>query len=348
MFIFIFRLYGFLRSLESLRSSLSMDFQRLFGTIQVITKQMPYLKPDKTRSESPSSKVQTCGSAASKTVFPALPMLALEHIKEKGYELSEEPRQWPENIAKATKDGLVRSLKLLDPKTEERNILERLQRPAHDNHVIELLEVISSDGVNCDIIVMPWLSSLGDRSRDPSVWELLVMQFLEGVSFLHKSKIAHLDLKPGNVLVDDTQPTPQLAIIDFGMSKCVDNEETNVTGFRGTPSWTAPEVGNPNGPVMTYSAIRADRWSCGRMLQHFSQTFPLATTSFSHISTQLLILDPKRRPSLDMVLEILLSSKKGKHGIVKERYVPMKRTRTSNSFVPFFFVILYVQPQIYI
>ncbi|KAH9023611.1 kinase-like domain-containing protein [Lactarius pseudohatsudake] len=93
-------------------------------------------------------------------------------------------------------------------------------------------------------------------------------QFLEGVWFLHEHNIAHLDLKPANVLVGFTSSTPHLSIIDFGLSIHVKDEGTLVEGYRGTPSWAAPEIGEVDGPTKTYSAILADRWSCGKVLEY--------------------------------------------------------------------------------
>ncbi|KAI0298015.1 kinase-like domain-containing protein, partial [Multifurca ochricompacta] len=99
----------------------------------------------------------------------------------------------------------------------------------------------------------------------------LGVQFLEGVAFMHEHKVAHLDLKPNNLVVafHDQSSTRWLSIIDFGISVFVEGEETEVNGYRGTPSssWVAPEVGSEDGPRRSYSAILADRWACGRMIQ---------------------------------------------------------------------------------
>ncbi|KAH9030029.1 kinase-like domain-containing protein, partial [Lactarius pseudohatsudake] len=93
-------------------------------------------------------------------------------------------------------------------------------------------------------------------------------QFLEGVWFLHEHGIAHLNLKPANVLLSyaDSSPLPQISIIDFGISIRVKSEETMVEGYRGTPFWSTPEVRTECEPKKKYSTILADRWSCGRVL----------------------------------------------------------------------------------
>jgi hypothetical protein len=114
MFKFIFRLYGFVRSMEALRSLLSGDFARLLEPLENLCAQMPCLK--KPKSGGGSSNVQTRSGAN----FPTFNILSMTLLKAKGYKLSEEPRLWPDNIAKATKYGLAFALKILDPKTEER------------------------------------------------------------------------------------------------------------------------------------------------------------------------------------------------------------------------------------
>ena len=327
--------------MDAMRSSLSGDFERLLEPLDTLCNQMTCLKKPQSGG---GTTPQTRSTAA---VFRAFNTRALALLKANGYKLSEEPRIWPDNIVKVTKDGLTFASKLLGLKMEERDILESLQRPnPNDNHVVTLTDVISSD--DGDIIIMPWLSSLqslGDCSEDPSVLEAVVMQFLEGVLFLHKFHIAHLDLKPGNILIDGTRPVPRLSIIDFGMSTRVDDEETTVTGFRGTPAWTAPEVGNPNGLVMTYSAIRADRWSCGRMLQHITKTFPICRASFDPVWARLLDSDPSKRPSLDTVVK-MLRSREDKRGA--DNYITKQTHKIMNtdSYVRFFSVVC--RPQFYV
>jgi serine/threonine protein kinase len=60
-----------------------------------------------------------------------------------------------------------------------------------------------------------------------------------GMNFLHQSRIIHRDLKSGNMLV--TQGF-RVKICDFGISRSVDQQQTNMTGNLGTVPWTAPEM----------------------------------------------------------------------------------------------------------
>jgi serine/threonine protein kinase len=323
----MFRLYAFLHSMKGRMESFSEDYSEICTTLDNLKGVMPYITQRKSASGDSSGRRKRSGRT-----FPAFKIESLALIAAKGYQLSPEYSQsFPENVAKAEKDGCVVALKLVG--TMERSILESVQtNGTYANHVVELIDVIPSASYDYDIIVMPWLSPLDTTDLADTDRNFMMNQFLDGVWFLHKYGIAHLDLKPGNVLVKHTNDSlaPHISIIDFGMSLRVDDEETLVTGFRGTPSWTAPEVGREGGPKMTYSAIRADRWSCGRMLQYFCPN----TTLFTDVCKELLDPDPRRRPSLDNALEILQRSSCGTKRNVKRnvgedmRSVMQKRPRT--------------------
>jgi hypothetical protein len=67
----------------------------------------------------------------------------------------------------------------------------------------------------------------------------------------------------------------------------------------------APEVGTPDGPDMTYSAIRADRWACGRMIDYLERCLQVGKDSRIQgtLRERLMSDDPKSRPSLKGVLD---------------------------------------------
>lgn len=99
--------------MEAIHFSLSGDFERLLEPLENLCKQMPCLK--KLKSGGGSLNAQS----HSATPFPAFNTRTLTLLKVKGYNLSEEPWLWPDNIMKVMKDGLTFALKLLGLKTEE-------------------------------------------------------------------------------------------------------------------------------------------------------------------------------------------------------------------------------------
>jgi serine/threonine protein kinase len=195
-----------------------------------------------------------------------------------------------------------------------------------------------------DLIVMPWQLPLNEflcHHSSLRMVESLRDQIVEGIWFLHQHLIAHLDLKPENVLVSytDSSSLAHLSIGDYSTSICVESEESEVVGYRGTPFWSAPNVGVEDGPELKYSVIRADRWSCGLIIHYLAQFHPLNDGSvFGSTYEQLLRVDPSSRPSLVKVLDGLHVAGTHMAGTVKHSggmdkpLVMKKRPRMSSDW----------------
>ncbi|XP_068031282.1 death-associated protein kinase 2-like isoform X3 [Anomalospiza imberbis] len=83
-------------------------------------------------------------------------------------------------------------------------------------------------------------------------------QILCGVEYLHTRLIAHFDLKPENIMLQDKDvPKPLIKIIDFGLAQQLEDGIT-FKSLCGTPQYIAPEVINyePLSPA-------TDMWSIG-------------------------------------------------------------------------------------
>ncbi|KAH9052928.1 kinase-like domain-containing protein [Lactarius deliciosus] len=181
--------------------------------------------------------------------------------------------------------------------SNELNILKYLHtiRP-QSPHVISLIETIPS--ITGRWLILPKLYSIrnqelmdscGVRGRDQLGWGLI-----EGLGYLHEHGIAHRDIKPGNLVYDDDLC---LQIIDFDVAIEVRDENTEVDEYHGTRDWTAPEMGEEEGPRAWYSPIKADRWSCGRvLLRHI--LVGKGDNRVSRFASQLMARDPEQRPSL--------------------------------------------------
>ncbi|KAG0714121.1 Death-associated protein kinase related [Chionoecetes opilio] len=80
---------------------------------------------------------------------------------------------------------------------------------------------------------------------------------LAALRFLHAHNIAHLDLKPQNLLLTGTHPDSEVKLCDFGISRII-LSDIEVREMLGTPDYVAPEI-------LQYEPISlaTDMWSVG-------------------------------------------------------------------------------------
>ncbi len=219
-------------------------------------------------------------------------------------------------------DGLHVILKVMDDDTDELAILKHLNEfKSVANHTIKLHGVVHTPITK--VIALQWGVPLDEYicfHHPPESAALFPEQFLEGVAFLHEHRVAHLDLKPGNVVVDvddldhERKCPPRLFIIDFGVSMFVEDEQTTIVGYCGTQPWVAPEVGSPDGPDLAYSPILADRWACGQMVKYLEKAVAgggAGSCGQVSLKDQLTSSDPGARPPVKEVLDSYRVSTKG-------------------------------------
>uniref|UniRef100_V9KEE7 non-specific serine/threonine protein kinase n=1 Tax=Callorhinchus milii TaxID=7868 RepID=V9KEE7_CALMI len=131
-------------------------------------------------------------------------------------------------------------------------------------HVVELHEVYETPS---ELILVLEYAAGGEifnqcvAERDEAFKERdvirLINQILTGVAFLHRNNVVHLDLKPQNILLTSSNPLGDIRIVDFGLSRKVDNVE-EVREILGTPEYVAPEILNYE-PISTAT----DMWTIG-------------------------------------------------------------------------------------
>ena len=81
---------------------------------------------------------------------------------------------------------------------------------------------------------------------------------------MNKKQVAHLDLKPQNILLTGTHKEPRIKVADFGFAKILkSNTPSTDASIRGSLLYMAPEI------ILTrssYNEALADMWSVGVIL----------------------------------------------------------------------------------
>lgn len=94
----------------------------------------------------------------------------------------------------------------------------------------------------------------------------ILKQLLEAIVYLHDMNVAHMDIKPSNILLTHSDPEiSDIKLCDFGISRKMSSELT-VQAMVGTPEYVSPEV-------LNYDPLSevVDVWSIGVL------TYVLAT-----------------------------------------------------------------------
>jgi len=156
----------------------------------------------------------------------------------------------------------------------ERSILAELDHPfvikfvrsfRSDRYVYFLMEVVTGGEL------LEALEHLGLLKKKPA--QFYIASILLALEFLHDKRIAYLDLKSENCLVDHQG---YLKIIDFGIAQRIKSSKCHVV--TGTPNFMAPEVILGKG----YTCA-ADLWSCGVCLYEFMiGEFPFGNNCSNH------------------------------------------------------------------
>jgi len=218
------------------------------------------------------------------------------------------------NVFDDSKNGFLKFVREGRKEAEILRYLTAIDSPR--NHTISGATIWPVSGG--DVIFMPmagcWLTSV--KNPDAHLWSI-VEQLFEAVDFLHQHGVAHLDLKPGNILIP--VDGGRLSIIDFNISVRVNGPKHKFCGVVGTPGYIPPEVKADRGP---FSAVRADLWSCGRTLYELCNLCrpSLDRNALLEIAGELMNEDPEKRPMMSDVLERMAYRKIDDSGSGCQRY----------------------------
>jgi serine/threonine protein kinase/tetratricopeptide (TPR) repeat protein len=134
--------------------------------------------------------------------------------------------------------------------------------------VMELLDRATDICTASDMVMLP-------QKMD------FILQLLQALVYLHRQRIIHCDIKPGNVLV---LPDQSLKVLDFGLAL---RSESGVLSA-GTLAYVAPEIlfGEPPSPV-------TDLYAVGVMMCEILQgRHPFAVDDFEQLVNDVMYLTP--------------------------------------------------------
>uniref|UniRef100_A0A8C7DLT6 non-specific serine/threonine protein kinase n=1 Tax=Oncorhynchus kisutch TaxID=8019 RepID=A0A8C7DLT6_ONCKI len=146
-----------------------------------------------------------------------------------------------------------------DQVTQELSLLQRLQH----THLVRLLDTYETPSSYVLVLEMvdqgrllDYIVSWGNLTEEKVASYL--RNILEALHYLHNCRIAHLDLKPENLLVSHTSSgQPMVKLTDFGDAVQL-NSAHYIHPLLGSPEFSSPELvlGEP-------AALTSDLWSLG-------------------------------------------------------------------------------------
>uniref|UniRef100_A0A3B5BJV3 non-specific serine/threonine protein kinase n=1 Tax=Stegastes partitus TaxID=144197 RepID=A0A3B5BJV3_9TELE len=140
----------------------------------------------------------------------------------------------------------VRLLQTLD----HPNLVRLLDTYETANSYVLVLE-LADQGRFLDYIV-----SWGNLTEEKVA--LYLRDILEALHYLHSWRIAHLDLKPENIMMEHASSQPVIKLTDFGDAVQLNPPSSYVHPLLGSPEFSAPELvlGQP-------ASLMSDLWSLG-------------------------------------------------------------------------------------
>ena len=165
------------------------------------------------------------------------------------------------------------------------------------------------------------LNELFERRKKLSEIEVqcYIIQLIRALQYLHSHRVVHRDLKLGNLFLNDKM---ELKVGDFGLATKLDFEGERKKTVCGTPNYIAPEVLYGTG-----HSYEVDIWAIGVIIytlligkppfetrevkttytkiKKADFSFPIISkisVAAKNIIKKILILDPKKRPSLNDLL----------------------------------------------
>ena len=110
---------------------------------------------------------------------------------------------------------------------EETNILRNLDHP----NILKILEFFDDENFFYIVTEICKGGELFDeivrrKKFSENCAVILMKQIFQCVNYCHKNQIVHRDLKPENIMLEENKDFSQIKIIDFGVSRHFEIDET--------------------------------------------------------------------------------------------------------------------------
>lgn len=176
--------------------------------------------------------------------------------------MGEVHRAWDAGLERPVAVKFVRSA---DPKEADRLLLEaRLQARVEHPNVVRVLDTGTLEDRPCILLQLVEGRTFADL-RTKGDWRVevaLAAQAARGLGAAHRMGLVHRDVKPANILVEDTEEGPQARLTDFGLARDEEGGLTRSGLMMGTVDFMAPEQVAGLSPV----DFRADIYGLGATL----------------------------------------------------------------------------------
>jgi CheY-like chemotaxis protein len=138
-----------------------------------------------------------------------------------------------------------------------------LKRLVHHPNIVHLLEIVKDSGkfiLIQEYVKGPTLQQLLERNISPLDREAFFLQLVSVISYAHKHKILHRDIKPGNIIISESG---QVKLLDFGIARDL-SWQTPASDSEGTVNFMPPEQ------FAGRSCLASDVWALGVILYIFA------------------------------------------------------------------------------
>ncbi|OBZ77267.1 Serine/threonine-protein kinase 17A [Grifola frondosa] len=298
---FLRQLFNHLSFMEEFDRKLPAELKQVLAAIDEASSSMIHLSIQARDNKSTSRY-----SKSTSTSEPRYDMYEIEEcLSSTAYTFFSTMHMYPHLMMVLHRENNSRAyLKFVREGCEEIQVIQSLDLSDERNHTIPILDSWEISGGSLYLMPSVGVPITECYEMLPAKLLYVVQQAVEGIAFLHSHNVAHLDIKPSNILFDPD--TGVVTIIDFGLSKRVqDMNEIIDKHFVGTDGYFPPEILART----PFSPIRADLWSFGQTLHEVFAGLPSRVPyrdALLAISAELCNGDPFKRPSMNDVLTRIL------------------------------------------